>query len=253
MVELREAEMLAHHMESYLRALRQRETALSQAGVDALIGGVDALERVVAARRDNRRLAAGQLRHARHRRGRPCAVARPRRRRSGRGGAPAVFAPWIVTFTPSAALNARGINVDTRPGAPSRARDDPARGAEDPRHRHRVRVRVRRRSRRRDARGMARRRADRRAIGPAAGRGGRGTRPATSPRRPCRPPPRTTCASISRARRADADDRRPGHQPGAARRHAGPDRAARARRSSGARCRRTARRSSASCATCAKG
>ena len=54
MVELRDAEMLAHEMESYLRALRQRETALSQAGVDALIGGVDALERVVAARRDNR-------------------------------------------------------------------------------------------------------------------------------------------------------------------------------------------------------
>src|ERR1700752_4226038 len=44
MVELREAEMLAHHLESYLRALRQREVVLSQPGVDALIGGVQALE-----------------------------------------------------------------------------------------------------------------------------------------------------------------------------------------------------------------
>ena len=46
MVELREAEMLAHEMESYLRALRHREATLSQAGVDAL-------DRVVAARRNN--------------------------------------------------------------------------------------------------------------------------------------------------------------------------------------------------------
>jgi len=52
MVELREAEMLAHHMESYLRALRQREAQLSDAGMDALIRGVDALEQTIAARRE---------------------------------------------------------------------------------------------------------------------------------------------------------------------------------------------------------
>ncbi len=113
MVELRDAEMLAHEMESYLRALRQRETALSQAGVDALIGGVDALERVVAARRDNRasppvssamRAIAAVV---------PAASASSPAPVPGGGGAPAVFAPWIVTFTPSAALNARGLNVDT--------------------------------------------------------------------------------------------------------------------------------------------
>ena len=71
MVELREAEMLAHDMESYLRALRQREATLSQAGVDALIGGVDVLERAIAARREQPGVAAGRLGHARHRRGRP--------------------------------------------------------------------------------------------------------------------------------------------------------------------------------------
>ena len=111
MVELREAEMLAHEMESYLRALRQRETTFSQAGVDALIGGVDALERVVAARRGNR--ASPPVSSAM--RAIAAVVPAPSASPSATvpGGAAAVFAPWIVTFTPSAALNARGLNVDT--------------------------------------------------------------------------------------------------------------------------------------------
>jgi two-component system chemotaxis sensor kinase CheA len=50
MVELREAEELAHEMESYLRALRQRERELTAEGVDALIDATQRLERVVAAR-----------------------------------------------------------------------------------------------------------------------------------------------------------------------------------------------------------
>jgi len=50
MVELREAEELAHEMESYLRALRQRERVLTVDGVDALIAATQRLERVVAAR-----------------------------------------------------------------------------------------------------------------------------------------------------------------------------------------------------------
>ena len=50
MVELREAEQLAHEMESYLRALRQRELLLTAEGVDALIDGAQRLEQVVAAR-----------------------------------------------------------------------------------------------------------------------------------------------------------------------------------------------------------
>ena len=52
MVELREAEMLAHQMESYLRALRQHDVPATDAGVTALIAGVDALEYTIAARRD---------------------------------------------------------------------------------------------------------------------------------------------------------------------------------------------------------
>jgi two-component system chemotaxis sensor kinase CheA len=94
MVELREAEMLAHHMESYLRVLRQRESRLTDAGVDALVAGVDMLERTIAARRDHQ---------------------------AGAGGLPApaddTAAPsrpvWRVTFAPSPGLLARGINVDS--------------------------------------------------------------------------------------------------------------------------------------------
>src|SRR5215217_5355230 len=56
MVELREAELLAHEMESYLRALRQHETALSRRGVDALIAGVETLEHVIRARRHNQQI-----------------------------------------------------------------------------------------------------------------------------------------------------------------------------------------------------
>ena len=63
MVELREAERLARELESYLRALRQREAILTPAGVDALVAGVDALERVIVARR--LRSAARSLRSRR--------------------------------------------------------------------------------------------------------------------------------------------------------------------------------------------
>jgi len=49
MVGLGEAEQLAHHMESYLRALRQRDVPLGGAGVEALMSGTTVLEQVIAA------------------------------------------------------------------------------------------------------------------------------------------------------------------------------------------------------------
>lgn len=111
MVELREAEMLAHEMESYLRALRQQDVRLSQAGVDALMAGVAALERVIGARRENRSAPAiGAVM-------RQIAAVVPDVLESGtshRLPAPAIAAgpQWIVTFVPSAVLNERGVNVD---------------------------------------------------------------------------------------------------------------------------------------------
>ena len=111
MVELRAAEMLAHHMESYLRVLRQRDARLTDAGLDALVAGVDMLERIIAARRDQEIApdAEGVIQMI-------AAVA------PDASSAPALPAPppsadgppsWRVTFAPSAALVARGINVDT--------------------------------------------------------------------------------------------------------------------------------------------
>jgi two-component system, chemotaxis family, sensor kinase CheA len=52
MVGVREAEQLAHHMESYLRILRQEEVRLSQPGIDNLIAGTKLLEQVISAKRE---------------------------------------------------------------------------------------------------------------------------------------------------------------------------------------------------------
>jgi two-component system chemotaxis sensor kinase CheA len=106
MVELREAETLAHHLESYLRVLRDRESRLTPAGLDALVAGVDALERTIAARRDG---------HA------PPPVdgivgALHGDTPSADAAAPATdvapLASCRITFAPSVGLLARGINVD---------------------------------------------------------------------------------------------------------------------------------------------
>jgi two-component system chemotaxis sensor kinase CheA len=106
MVELREAETLAHHLESYLRVLRDRESRLTPAGLDALVAGVDALERTIAARRDGHAPPpvdgiVGALQGVT-----PSADAAA----SATDVAP--LASWRITFAPSAGLLARGINVD---------------------------------------------------------------------------------------------------------------------------------------------
>lgn len=51
MVGVREAEQLAHEMESYLRALRQNDATLSEEGMRGLIAGTKMLEQVISARR----------------------------------------------------------------------------------------------------------------------------------------------------------------------------------------------------------
>ena len=111
MVEHREAELLAHEMESYLRALRDGQVRLTTAGVEALIAGTRVLEQSVSA----------------HRSGQPqpdaTAELAALRALSGEGDAPAhdegaaspvpvVAAQWRCVFVPSPGLLARGINVD---------------------------------------------------------------------------------------------------------------------------------------------
>ena len=48
MVGVREAEQLAHQMESYLRALRNDQTSLTIEGLDALVAGTKIIEQVIA-------------------------------------------------------------------------------------------------------------------------------------------------------------------------------------------------------------
>ena len=52
MVGVREAEQLAHHMESYLRILREEPVRLSQEGIDCLIASTKMLEQVISAKRE---------------------------------------------------------------------------------------------------------------------------------------------------------------------------------------------------------
>ena len=53
MVSVKEAEQLAHEMESYLRGLRSQEIILNKQGIDALITGTKMLELVINNRRNN--------------------------------------------------------------------------------------------------------------------------------------------------------------------------------------------------------
>ena len=107
MVHLRQAELLSHHLESYLRRLRDADGILAAAGVDALIAGTDLLEQVLAARRLGQEPPSidgvdGASVGARRSAGRSV---RPRPWR-------AAPEQWIVRFAPSPDLVARGITVD---------------------------------------------------------------------------------------------------------------------------------------------
>jgi two-component system, chemotaxis family, sensor kinase CheA len=109
MVELREAETLAHQMESYLRVLRQQDAQLTGEGVDALIAGVDALEATIAARREGTPMPASDAVVAQL--ATVSAETSPAAADTAVSQAPTPS--FRVTFVPSAELVARGINVDS--------------------------------------------------------------------------------------------------------------------------------------------
>jgi len=109
MVEHREIELLAHEMETYLRAVREGEARLTTTGVDTLLDGARVLEDAVAARRHREQPVDVERSVAELRQIAPggeeaqsmtavgAADSRPR---------------WECLFTPSPELIARGINVD---------------------------------------------------------------------------------------------------------------------------------------------
>jgi two-component system, chemotaxis family, sensor kinase CheA len=117
MVGVREAEQLAHDMESYLRRLRDEQLALAPQGVDGLIAGTKMLERVVAARRNQ--LAAPDIAPVITQLS-GLIASRSGIHESAPTGATGVAVAstadrkfWCFKFAPSVALAERGINVNT--------------------------------------------------------------------------------------------------------------------------------------------
>ena len=115
MVEDRQGELLAHEMESYLRALRDGDVPLTTNGIEVLIDGTRALEEAIAARGESREApsTAGPLAKLR------ALTAATADSADGLSvtvstvlGAEAGGAVWECLFTPSPALIARGVNVD---------------------------------------------------------------------------------------------------------------------------------------------
>ena len=114
MVELRQAEDVAHRLEDYLRALRSGDVILSAAGMDALFDGTQTLEQVVGVRRSGGTFPPVDAVAARIARlvdapdlaGGKTPVPRPAVAETHHTGR------WRCTFTPSADLVARGIRVD---------------------------------------------------------------------------------------------------------------------------------------------
>jgi len=124
MVGVRGAEHLAHHMESYLRRLRDQETALTAQGLDGLIAGTKMLEHVVAARRSE--APAPDIAPVLAQLETLTASAAPRDALAAADAPPPAPLPdpgsetaaaakkvWRVEFAPAPELAARGVNVNT--------------------------------------------------------------------------------------------------------------------------------------------
>ena len=110
MVELRDAELLAHHMESYLRLLRARDAAFTSTGLDVLISGTSLLERVISARRSGR--PGPRIGEAITELESLSSGSAPGDAAAGPSTQPLTGRSWLVVFSPSPALAARGVTVD---------------------------------------------------------------------------------------------------------------------------------------------
>jgi two-component system chemotaxis sensor kinase CheA len=113
MVGLSAAEQLAHHLESYLRDLREGTVALSNSGFELLVTGISLLEGVINARRNDqpfpsidevvKRLQAVLTDSAR-----TPTTSEPETPQNAN-----TDTRWQVEFTPTAELAKRGVNVNS--------------------------------------------------------------------------------------------------------------------------------------------
>jgi two-component system chemotaxis sensor kinase CheA len=112
MVGLAEAEQLAHHLESYLRELREGTLIPTHAGFEALVSGVALLESVINARRNEQSIpsiheAVARLQSVSST---ESTVAPAKREASA---SDSTSSRWQVEFTPTAELAERGVNVNS--------------------------------------------------------------------------------------------------------------------------------------------
>ena len=113
MVGLGAAEQLAHHLESYLRELREGTVALNQPGFEVLASGVSLLESVVNARRNDQPIPAIDQIVERLQ----AVSSESSESETAPDTAPKVEASdatrWQIEFTPNAELAERGVNVNS--------------------------------------------------------------------------------------------------------------------------------------------
>lgn len=112
MVGLSAAEQLAHHLESYLRELREGTALLSDSGFQALVSGVSLLESVINARRNDQPIPSIDETVARLQAissdSLPSKASEPQTTESD-----VTTTRWLFEFTPTAELAERGVNVNS--------------------------------------------------------------------------------------------------------------------------------------------
>ncbi len=111
MVGLSAAEQLAHHLESYLRELREGTVLLSESGFEALSAGVSLLESVINARRNDQPIPAIDEAVERLQAVASESVASKIETTTEQSAVTATS--WLVEFTPTAELAERGVNVNS--------------------------------------------------------------------------------------------------------------------------------------------
>jgi two-component system chemotaxis sensor kinase CheA len=111
MVGLAAAEQLAHHLESYLRELREGTLSVSESGFDELVVGVSLLENVINARRNDQPIPSIDEVVERLQAVSVSSSSAPSKSEPRSADAPATR--WQVEFTPTPELAERGVNVNS--------------------------------------------------------------------------------------------------------------------------------------------
>ena len=112
MVGLTAAEQLAHHLESYLRELREGTLILTEPGFEALVAVVSSLQAVINARRQDQPIPSiDEI--ARMLQDVASASAPSPSQARERPASDVSVTRWLAEFTPTAELAERGVNVNS--------------------------------------------------------------------------------------------------------------------------------------------